>query len=135
MAWCRELSAQRGGTEVKVEEGGEGDRFYIDKLLDRSEPELTSWIYGAAGDGRAGAWVDQVGELSEVGAGVRVLRTAASRLIGFKVWRVGELLGRTLVELANEEERRGREIAAASVGVGEEQSRDRGEEEKGKGAE
>lgn len=115
---------------------GEGERFYIDKLLDRSEPELTSWIYGSLPgmeEGRAGAWVDQVGELSEVGAGVRVLRMAASRLIGFKVWRVGELLGRTLVELANEEERRGRENAAA-VAAGEEQRGNEGEQE-GKGAE
>lgn len=98
MAWAREQIPVPGGR-------AEGEGVKLDKLMDRSEPSLVVWIEG----GEGGAYMDEVGDLSSPGAGVRVLRVAARRLMGLKVWRVGELLGRTLVELANEEERRGQE--------------------------
>lgn len=95
LAWSREQPRAEG------EEVGK-EQVRLDRSMDRSDPTISSWIQGAA----ATAYIEEVGDLSTPGAGVRVIRLAARKLTGLKVWRVGELLGRTLVELANEEERR-----------------------------
>lgn len=99
LAWSREQQ------QSQTEAGDSKERVRLDRHMDRSDPALTAWINGSP----SVAFIDEVGDLTTPGAGVRVVRLAAKKLIGLKVWRVGELLGRTLVELANEEERRGQE--------------------------
>ncbi|KAM0790607.1 hypothetical protein ACM66B_004471 [Microbotryomycetes sp. NB124-2] len=79
-------------------------RYQLDKLVDRHDPDLEAWV-NAAGTARS-AYITDVGELDAKGAGIRLLRLLSKSLIALKVWKVGELLGRTLIELANEEERK-----------------------------
>ncbi|KAK4052462.1 hypothetical protein OIV83_002264 [Microbotryomycetes sp. JL201] len=79
-------------------------RYQLDRLVDRNDPDLDAWV-NAAGTARS-AWISDVGELDAKGAGIRLLRLLSKSLIALKVWKVGELLGRTLIELANEEERK-----------------------------
>ncbi|KAK4056994.1 hypothetical protein OIO90_001894 [Microbotryomycetes sp. JL221] len=81
-------------------------RYQLDKLVDQQDPELQAWINGAGAGTSRSAWITDVGELDAKGAGIRLLRLLSRSLIALKVWKVGELLGRTLIELANEEERK-----------------------------
>jgi hypothetical protein len=109
VAFIRELvpppRSQSSSSSSSSNRDGNGDmpiRFALDKLVDRADPELTNWIHG----GDQTPSLEAVGDLGGVGAGNRILRLAGKALIGLKVWKVGELLGKTLVQLASEEERR-----------------------------
>lgn len=114
LGWCRNIRAGAGDVKLEEQQEEQAPRFSLDRPMDRSDGELQAWIYGGS-TGAGGAWVEEVGALDAEGAGVRVLRVAARRLVALKVWRVGELLGRTLVELAREEESR---AAGAGAGAG-----------------
>lgn len=81
-------------------------RIRLDRLADRSNADLSSWLHGTSSTPISATLDEPVGDLASPGAGIRLLRVAAKELIALRVWRVGELLGRTLIELANEEERK-----------------------------
>jgi hypothetical protein len=136
LAYVRELSAPgssaaghsntNGATPfIKPESGSStsanAPKFRLDRLVDRTDSELTAWIYGSPALSSA-LLEEPIGDLASPGAGIRLLRVAAKQLLALRVWRVGELLGRTLTELANEEERRAGGQYGVSQGQGHGQS-------------
>ncbi|SGY91864.1 BQ5605_C038g11703 [Microbotryum silenes-dioicae] len=79
--------------------------FVLDKIRDRDDSKLQQWIYG--GDD-VEAFVPHLnaighGSLLEADAVDKVLRMAGAALGALKVYKVGELLGKTLIELAKEQ--------------------------------
>lgn len=70
----------------------------LDRLVDRADAELGRWIATGEGD----ATLEDVGSLAVPGAPEKLLRVCGERLLGLRVWQVGELLGRTLILLADE---------------------------------
>ncbi|KAI5481505.1 zinc finger, C2H2-type domain containing protein, transcription factor [Pseudohyphozyma bogoriensis] len=76
-----------------------GDRIEVDRLVDKDDAELNKWLESGIGT----VWLSglEVALDDEDGVGGVVLRGCGERLLGLKVWKVGELLGRTLLELEN----------------------------------
>lgn len=75
------------------------ERVELDKLVDRTDPLLTAWL----ADGGSTPALSLVGDLDHPSAGEKLLRICGAKLMGLKVWRVGELLGKTLMQLADED--------------------------------
>lgn len=124
LAYIRELntpaSAGMANGAIKTEpssSSAQPTKFRLDRLVDRTDSELTAWIYGSPALSSA-LLEEPIGDLASPGAGIRLLRVAAKQLIALRVWRVGELLGRTLTELANEEERKAGGQYGATLGSG-----------------
>ncbi|KAL8284215.1 hypothetical protein RQP46_004964 [Phenoliferia psychrophenolica] len=88
-----------GPSAPRGEDEDAGAAIALDKLVDRSDPDLQRWIATGAGD----ATLDDVGSLADPGAPEKLLRVCGERLGALKVWRVGELLGSTLVLLSERE--------------------------------
>lgn len=78
------------------------DSIALDRLVDRADPQLASWL----ATGEAVPSLAVVGELDDPRAGEKLLRICGEKLVGLEVWRVGELLGKTLLQLAEEETKR-----------------------------
>ncbi|KAK4706108.1 hypothetical protein P7C70_g91, partial [Phenoliferia sp. Uapishka_3] len=74
------------------------DAIELDKLVDRSDPKVVAWISTGQGD----ATLDGIGSLSDMEASEKVLRACGERLLALRVWLVGDLFGRTLLQLADE---------------------------------
>lgn len=70
----------------------------LDRLVDRADASVAQWIATGEGD----ATLEDVGSLTDPAAPEKLLRVCGERLLSLNVWRVGELLGRTLILLADE---------------------------------
>lgn len=85
---------------------GEDYGLRLDKLVDRNDPGLSQWL--VTGEGSVS--LTGIGELeSDVDSEVvreKLLRVIGAKLINLQAWKVGELLGRTLCQLADEGGRR-----------------------------
>ncbi|KAM0755707.1 hypothetical protein T439DRAFT_376022 [Meredithblackwellia eburnea MCA 4105] len=92
--------------DIMEEEGGLGENggdvtgteVRLDRLVERTDEDLVRWI----ATGRGIVTLDGVGTLEDVQAGEKVLRLCGERLSALKVWKVGELLGGTLTQLAEQ---------------------------------
>ena len=78
---------------------GQSGAIALDRLVNRSDADVAHWI----ATGERDATLDDVGSLSAPGAPEMLLRLCGGRLGQLKVWRVGELLGGTLLLLAKGE--------------------------------
>ncbi|SCV71329.1 BQ2448_2917 [Microbotryum intermedium] len=78
--------------------------FVLDKVRDRDDAELQQWIEGGEGGDAFVPHLEAIkgSSLLEADAVDKVLRMAGVALGALKVYKVGELLGKTLIELAKE---------------------------------
>jgi hypothetical protein len=95
VAWIKENAA---GTK---EEGN--DELALDILRDRTDPVLASF-FSSSPSSTTVPTLSGLGKLSDRSTAHKVLRLAANRLLSLKCWKVGESLGKTLMEVVTREE-------------------------------
>lgn len=83
-------------------EGGGGGELALDILRDRTDPTLTAFFSQSSPN--ISPSLSNLGRLSQRATAHKVLRLAAAKLMGLKCWKVGESLGKTLMEVVTKEE-------------------------------
>ncbi|GAA5959485.1 hypothetical protein JCM3765_002342 [Sporobolomyces pararoseus] len=97
VAWIKENATTN---DTKQEES---DELALDILRDRSDPVLASF-FSTSPSSSTTPTLSGLGRLTDRSTGPKVLRSAANRLLGLKCWKVGESLGKTLMEVVAREE-------------------------------
>ncbi|GAA5941542.1 uncharacterized protein JCM15063_001616 [Sporobolomyces koalae] len=113
VAWIKENSsddsnASSSSTLIKPEPQTESEsagELALDILRDRTDPTLVAFFASAStGASTVTPVLSNLGRLTDRSTAHKVLRLAATRLVGLKCWKVGESLGKTLMEVVTKEE-------------------------------
>ncbi|GAA5897595.1 uncharacterized protein JCM6883_006749 [Sporobolomyces salmoneus] len=98
VAWIKENSTENSTTSDT------GDELALDILRDRADPTLSAFFSPSAISSSIIPTLSGLGRLTDRSTSSKVLRLAATRLVGLKCWKVGESLGKTLMEVVAREE-------------------------------
>lgn len=102
LVYSRGLRSSANGTAAQDGESPLKKRervIVLDRAIHRSDAELVEWI--ASGEGTV--ILELIGDVRSPGFGEKLLRRAGEWLKNLRVWMIGELLSKSLLELAEAE--------------------------------
>ncbi|GAA6060251.1 hypothetical protein JCM10212_003491 [Sporobolomyces blumeae] len=102
---AEQMDSNGAGPEAR----GGGDELALDILRDRTDPSLVSFFQSTSSSGSDTPrpivpTLSNLGRLDRRATAHKVLRLAGQHLTQLKCWKVGESLGRTLIEVVRKEE-------------------------------